>query len=219
MQPSSKLNYYPVFLNIKTKNTVVAGGGKIAERKVLSLLRAGANVTVVSPCITKRLLREKTAKRIRHIQRAYKKGDLKGAFLVVAATNSTDINRTISAEAPALVNVVDVPLLCNFIAPSVVKKGELTIAISTGGASPAFSKAIRKELKKHYGNEFSGYLRFIRKIRTEAMAGLWEKNVREKFLKSLASKEILDSLRKKGLAYVRESILLRLKRLTDSQNK
>jgi precorrin-2 dehydrogenase/sirohydrochlorin ferrochelatase len=95
--------------------------------------------------------------------------------LVIAATNSPDINRTISAEAPALVNVVDVPLLCNFIAPSVVKRGDLSIAISTGGTSPAFSKATRKELEKQYGNEFSGYLRFIKKIRAEAMASIMER--------------------------------------------
>jgi len=218
VHPSSKLNYYPVFLNLKAKKTVVVGGGKVAERKVLSLIKTGADVTVISLDITRRLLREKTAKRIGHIQRAYKKGDLKGAFLVVAATNSPDINRKISAEAPALVNVVDVPLLCNCITPSIVKKGDLTIAISTGGTSPAFSKAIRKELEKQYGNEFSSYLRFIKKVRAEAMASIKEKNAREKFLKGLASEKILDSLRKKGLAEVRKSILQKLMRLKASGN-
>jgi len=216
VHPSSKLNYYPVFLNVEAKKTIVVGGGKIAERKILSLIKAGADVTVVSPSITKRLLREKTAKKIRHIQRAYKTGDLKGAFLVIAATNSPDINIQISAEAPALLNVVDVPMHCNFIAPSIVKRGDLTIAISSGGASPAFAKAIRKELEKKYGNEFSGYLRFIKKIRIEAKSRIKENKAREKFLKSLASDKILDSLRKKGLSDVRKSILQKLMKLTAS---
>ncbi len=123
--------YYPAFLNLEDKKTVVVGGGKVAERKILGLLNAQAEVTVVSPVITKRLEQEEQKGRIRHICRKYRKGDLKNAFLVIAATDSEDINEKVSRDAPCLVNVVDTPKFCNFIVPSILQRGPLTIAIST----------------------------------------------------------------------------------------
>src|SRR4030065_1234034 len=128
--------YYPAFLNLKGKKTVVIGGGKIAERKILVLLKTGANITVISPEITKRIAREKLRGSLKHIPRQYRKGDVKKTFLVIAATDSEEINKKVSEEAPCLVNVVDTPSLCNFIVPSVIQRGLLTIAISTGGVSP-----------------------------------------------------------------------------------
>lgn len=191
------MNYYPVFLNLKGKKAVVVGGGKVAERKILSLIKASADITVISPHLTGRLLKEKTKHRIRHIARNYRTNDLKGAFLVIAATDSPEINSLVAKNAPALVNVVDVPSQCNFIAPSVVKRGALTLAISTSGISPALSKAIRKELERLYGPKFSDYLNFVKKLREKAMVGIKDKKKREKFLKGLASEKILKTLRKK----------------------
>ena len=142
------MNYYPAFLNLQEKKAVVVGGGKVAERKVLTLLKAGADVTVVSPLLTSRLRKLKEAKRIRHISRTYRFGDLKDSFLVIAATDSPAVNTKVAEGAPALLNVVDVPFECNFIAPSIVKRGPLVFAISTSGTSPAFAKAVRKEIEK-----------------------------------------------------------------------
>ncbi|MEJ2696892.1 MAG: bifunctional precorrin-2 dehydrogenase/sirohydrochlorin ferrochelatase [Candidatus Sulfobium sp.] len=210
------MNYYPAFLDLRGKKAVVVGGGRVAERKVLSLMEAGAEIIVVSPSLTKRLNRAKADSRIGHLARSYRRGDLRGSFLVIAATDSEQINSRVARDAPALVNVVDVPSECNFIAPSVVRRGPLTVAISTGGASPAMARTLRKELEKTYGPEFSGYLRFARKIRVEALAGIREKAKREGFLKGLASQEILDTLRTEGLRAVKQTIREKLQRLNGS---
>lgn len=182
--------YYPAFLNLKNKKCIVAGGGRVAERKILSLLKAGADVTAISPELTQKLEKKKTRGKIRHIPRAYKKGDLKSAFLVVAATNSNAMNKRISKDAPHLINVVDMPSLCNFIVPSVIRRGPLTIAISTSGASPATAKAIRKELEKLYGPEFARHLNYLGKMRSKAMVEIKDKKQRKRFLKKLAAQKI-----------------------------
>lgn len=202
--------YYPAFLNLKDKEAVVIGGGKVAERKILALLKAGANLTVISPDITRRIEKEKLKGRIKHIPRQYRKSDSKKALLVIAATDSQEINKKVSEEALCLVNVVDSPSLCNFIVPSVIQRGHLTIAISTSGISPALSKSIRKELEKLYGPGFADYLRLLEKIRKKAMNEIRDKKRRTEFLKSLASEEMIKMLRQKGIKEV-EKILLSLK--------
>lgn len=208
------MNYYPAFLNLEGKKAVVVGGGKVAERKALALIKAGADVTVVSPELTKRLQKEKESQRMRHIFRTYRPGDLKDTFLVIAATDSPEVNTKVAEEAPALLNVVDVPSECNFIAPSVVKRGALIFAISTGGTSPALAKVIRKEIETLYGTVFSDYLGFVKTLRSRAMQEIADKKTREKFLKSLASGDILDMLRTKGLNAVKQSVTSRFRKLT-----
>jgi len=212
------MNYYPAFINLEGKKAVVVGGGKVAERKVLSLIKAGALVTVVSPLLTKRLLKEKETKRIKHISRTFSPGDLKDSFLVIAATDSPEVNSKVADEAPGLLNVVDVPCECNFIAPSIVRRGPLVFAISTGGTSPAFAKAVRKEIEKSYGIVFSDYLRFVKTLRSSAMQEITDKAAREKFLKGLASGDILDGLRTKGLDTVKKSVMLRFAKLAAKKN-
>jgi precorrin-2 dehydrogenase / sirohydrochlorin ferrochelatase len=208
------MNYYPAFINLRGRKAVVVGGGRIAERKVLTLLKAGADVTVISPVLTERLLKEKEARRIIHLARRYRKGDLKESFLVIAATNSPEVNTGIAGEATCLLNVVDVPGECNFIAPSIVKRGELVFAISTGGTSPAFAKAVRKEIEKLYGKAFSDYLDFVRTLRPRVMQEIKDPAKRERFLKGLASKRILDTLRTEGPDGVKASAINRLRKLT-----
>ncbi len=198
--------YYPVFLNLKGKKTVVIGGGNVAERKILTLLKAGADVTVVSPEITKRIGSEKLRGNLKHLPRQYRKVDVKGAFLVIAATDFEEINKKVSEEAHCLVNVVDTPSLCNFIVPSVIQRGLLTIAISTSGVSPALSKSIRKELEKLYGPEFAGHLELLKKIRNKAMKEIQDTKKRSEFLKSLASGEMIKTLRDKGNKEVAKKI-------------
>jgi precorrin-2 dehydrogenase/sirohydrochlorin ferrochelatase len=100
------------------------------------------------------------------------------------------------------VNVVDTPSLCNFIVPSVLQRGHLTIAVSTGGISPALSKSIRMELEKLYGPEFAGHLGLLKKVRKKAMKGMQDKKRRSEFLKSLASGEMIKTLREKGVKEV-----------------
>ena len=132
---------------------------------------------------------------------------------MIAATDSPEVNSKVADEAPGLLNVVDVPWECNFIAPSIVKRGPLVFAISTGGTSPAFAKAVRKELEKLYGRVFSDYLGFVKTLRSRAMQEIADKPAREKFLKSLASGEVLDTLRTKGLDPVKKSVMFRFSKL------
>lgn len=199
--------YYPVFLNLEGKKIVVVGGGRVAERKVLSFIKTGADITVISPQLTKKLEKEVIKGKIKHIPREYNEKNYIGkAFLTIAATDSNEINRKVSQDAPYLINVVDSPSLCNFIVPSIVKRGHLTIAVSTNGISPALSKTIRKELQKFYNLEFSGYLRLLEKIRKKVIKEIKDRRKRSKFLKSIASEKIIKTLRKKGLKEVRKTL-------------
>ena len=202
--------YYPAFLNLRGKKCIVVGGGKVAERKVVALVRAGACVMVISPELTAALERRRAAGEIDHIGRKYRKGDLKGAFVAIAATSSEEINRSVSVDAPLLVNVVDAPELCNFIAPAVVRRGPLAIAVSTGGASPAMAAAVRGELDLLYGNETGRYLLFLGKLRKEAIKMISDRKLRETFLKQAASQEILGILRDEGFQKVKDKVMERL---------
>ncbi len=201
------MRYYPVFLNLKDKKAVVIGGGKVAERKVRTLVRAGAVVKVISPAITCSLKSLVQKGHITHVKRPYRKGDIKDAFIVIAGTSSVRTNAIIASDAEHLINVIDTPAEGNFIAPSIVKRGPLTIAISTEGCSPAVSKAVRKELEKLYGNEFSYYLRFLAKMRKKAVSAIKDNKKRERFLKGLASEKIFNMLREKGFSAVSKQIL------------
>lgn len=204
------INYYPAFINLSGKLCVVVGGGKVAERKVFSLLHSGAEIKVISPVLTDTLEKQKNKGRIRHIKRNYKSGDLIGAFLVIAATDDERINTKVSNDAACLVNVVDIPEMANFIVPSVVKRGPMTIAVSTSGASPAMAKRIRKELELSYNKDFGRYLSFLRQIREKMLKEVNDKKVRERFLKELASQEFLNILRKDGFQKAKDKVLDRL---------
>jgi precorrin-2 dehydrogenase/sirohydrochlorin ferrochelatase len=204
--------YYPVFLNLRGRKAVVVGGGGIAERKILSLLKAGAEVTVISPDITPKIEKQKSKGCLTHINRRYRNRDLHGAFLVIAATDSLSTNEKVSRDAPCLVNVVDTPHLCNFIVPSAMKRGPLTIAVSTGGVSPALSRSLRMELEKEYSVEFARYLQLLRRVRAEAMEAIPDQKKRSRFLKALASEEMLRTLREEGLKKTGQAVDVLFKR-------
>ena len=160
--------YYPVFLDLRGRLAVVVGGGSVAERKMTTLLEYGADVVCIAPLITPGIDGLVAQGVIDHEDRGYVRGDLAGAFIVVCATDSTEVNRAVYQEAEGqgcLVNVVDVPELCNFIVPSIVKRGPLQIAISTGGAAPVVAKQMRCELEEHYGDEWECYVRLLGQVR------------------------------------------------------
>lgn len=139
--------YYPVYLDLQEQRCAVIGAGGVAERKVSQLLAAGASVTVVSPQATKTLQQWANEGRLDWLRRRYEPGDLAGVFLAIAATDDEMVNRQVREEATkekVLLNVVDVPALCTFIAPAVVERGPVSVAISTSGASPALARRLRE---------------------------------------------------------------------------
>jgi siroheme synthase-like protein len=139
--------YYPAYLDLTGRRAIVIGAGDVAERKVLQLLESEADVTLVSPTATAELARIAAEGPLRWIKRAYAPGDLAGAMIAIAATDDEQVNREVHAEAErekTLLNVVDVTPLCGFIAPSIVERGAVTAAISTGGTSPALARKLRE---------------------------------------------------------------------------
>ena len=162
------MGFIPIFFDVTGRRCVVIGGGEVAARKVESLLEAGAHVTVISPRLSPPLQAAVARGLVTHIARDYAPGDIKGCVLAYAATDDPKLHRELAAEARTLgipINVADVPELCSFIAPAVVKRGALQIAISTGGASPAFAARIRRELEDRFGAEYALTLDLMRAAR------------------------------------------------------
>ena len=142
--------YYPVFLDLNARSCVVIGGGPIAEGKIQMLLECGANITMISPTVTAQIKDLAKTGAIQLEEREYREGDLSQAYLVIAATDDNNVNQTIAREAEQhnlLLNVADVTHLCNFIAPAVVRRGDVTVAISTSGTSPALARKLREEIE------------------------------------------------------------------------
>ena len=142
--------FYPVFLNLTGRRCVIIGGGQIAEGKISKLLDSGAKIIVISPDATQGIRGFAERGQIEFDLRKYQEGDLQGAFLVIAATNDRVVNQEIFEEAEKqgiLLNAVDDMPRCSFIAPSIVEKGPVTVAISTGGASPALARKLRENME------------------------------------------------------------------------
>jgi len=194
------MKYYPVNLDMTNKRCVVVGGGDIAERKVERLLECGAQVTVVSKSLTPVLKARKKTGQMDHIDRDYEDQTLDGAFMVIGATDRNDVNERISKDAMArglLVNIVDDPDRCNFILPSLVQQGDLSIAISTGGKSPALAKKLRKELEKQYGPEYQTLLVIMGILRKRILAGDQRAADNKAVFEDLVHSDILQAIREK----------------------
>ncbi|HPU30894.1 MAG TPA: bifunctional precorrin-2 dehydrogenase/sirohydrochlorin ferrochelatase [Syntrophorhabdaceae bacterium] len=165
---SSDRSYYPIFLNLKKRLCLIIGGGQVAERKAVILIKCGANVRVIAPSITKRLITLEEKGKLEIIKRDYKKGDLEGAFIVFAATDKKEVNRQIKKDAEEMgiiANVVDDPDFCDFIVPSMVKKGPVTIAISTSGTLPMFARVFKEKIKQVLTEDHIKYVKKIGRLR------------------------------------------------------
>ena len=162
--------YYPVFLSISGRKCVVVGGGQVALRKVRGLLEHGADVGVISPHLCPELVRLAESGEIRVFNREYRTGDLADAFVAIVATDDRELNRQVAEEARSkavLVNVVDDAENSDFIVPSYLRRGEVTIAVSTSGRSPALARKIRTRLEKELGNEYASLIHLIGEVRAE----------------------------------------------------
>jgi len=161
--------YYPIFLSLHERVCLVVGGGTVGERKIKGLLRAGATVRVVARDLTPWLEAQRGDGRISLIGASYQAGHLDGAELVFATTDDPELNRRIAAEARdrgLWCNMATDPALGSFVVPSVVRRGPLSIAVSTAGLSPAVAKLIREKLEEQFGPEWVGYLQFMGLLRT-----------------------------------------------------
>ena len=189
--------YYPVYIQLRERPCVVIGGGKIAEGKVDGLLAAEANVTVISPELTPHLRDLVNQKQITFFGRIYQPGDLTGAFMVICATDQPEINHQVWQEAMVnrqLVNVVDDTPRCNFIAPSILRKGDLTIAISTSGKAPALAVRLKERLQRELGPEYERFLELAGELREPLARHIPDFETRKVLWYELVDSEILDLL-------------------------
>ncbi|HEX2279043.1 MAG TPA: bifunctional precorrin-2 dehydrogenase/sirohydrochlorin ferrochelatase [Candidatus Tectomicrobia bacterium] len=161
--------YYPLFLDLTQRCCLVVGGGTVAERKVQGLLEAGADVVVVSPTLTEALLAWAGDSLLTYLPRPFRDEDVRGCALVIAATGDVEVNAHVAKTARHFgiwVNVVDTPAVCDFIAPAVVRRGALQIAISTGGRSPMLAKRLRQGLEALIGAEYGELADILGAMRT-----------------------------------------------------
>lgn len=166
------MRYYPVNLDIRNQNCLVVGGGTVGKRKILTLVECGALVTVVSPKISDEIRALSKDHHIALRERNYRPSDLRGMFLVIGATDNEEVNRRVSKDAASAripCNIVDRPEKCTFVLPSIIKQGDLVIAISTGGKSPAFAKRLRQKLSKDFGPEYGRFLDIMGGVRQKLL--------------------------------------------------
>jgi precorrin-2 dehydrogenase/sirohydrochlorin ferrochelatase len=213
------MRYYPVFLDLQGRPVALIGGGGVAERKVLTLLACGAQVTVISPTLTKKLLYLAQAGAIRHRKRRWRPADLIEPFLIIATTNDRKVNAEIARRAHAdsrLVNIADDPARCNVIMPSVITRGDLIIAVSTSGKCPALARRIRRELERSFGAEYGRFLKLLGQVREQVRARIPSMAGRRRILQRLVASDLLSLLRlgKMSLAQKRIRQVVGLKGLT-----
>jgi precorrin-2 dehydrogenase/sirohydrochlorin ferrochelatase len=161
-------DFYPILLNLKDKKVCVIGGGRVAERKVKNLISTGGQIHIISPVITRELLDLSDSNSIIWHKKNYETNDINGAWLVFAATNNPEINKKILKDAQTerlFCNVADSPEDCAFIVPSIIKRGELIVSISTGGNIPALTKKIRERLEIEFPDNYGIYIKFLGQIR------------------------------------------------------
>ena len=199
-------------MDLQARPCLVVGGGEVAERKAHSLLQAGGRVTVISPIVTPQLHAWAEEGRVVVHERSYAPGDLLGFTLVFAATDDEVLQQRIAVEAQevgALVNVVDRPALCSFIVPALVSRGDLTVAISTGGASPALARKIRQTLERQFGEEYALVLQVLARVRELVSNDTHSSEERQRLFIALVESPLLDYVRQRRMDQV-DAVLQRL---------
>lgn len=188
---------FPMFLKLKGRQCLVVGAGKIGEPKIGGLLETGARIRVVALAASAAVREWARAGKIELELRAFSADDLDGAFLAVVATNSRGLNERVYHEAQrrgVLCNVVDVPDLCDFFYPAIVRRGDLQIAISTAGQSPSLSQKIRQQLESQFGPGYAAWVAELGETRKLVLASDLDKERKLDLLHSLASREALEAV-------------------------
>lgn len=203
---------------MERRHAIVVGGGNVAARKVEELLEAGAQVTVIGPALSPELKALAGARRIAVIGRPYREGDLSGAFLVIAATDDSEVNQKVWREAEQcgyLVNVVDDPARCNFITPAIVRRGDVMITVSTGGASPALARRLRERLETLIGPEYEDLATLLAELRPELQSRYEAEKDRRKAAFRLVDSDLISIIKDKGMDAAR----LRARELLTEDNE
>lgn len=194
---------YPIMVNLAGQSCLVVGGGAVAERKVRSLLEAGAGVTVISIEFSEGLAELEQHSGVVLYRQTFHPSmitdeSLPPYTLIVAATDDADVNKRVyelAAKQGKLVNVVDQPELSSFIQPSVVRRGKLVIAVSTGGASPSAARKIARDLDRDYGEEYAIYLDFLSEVRLLVQSKISDKKARQRLFKEMLEWDVLARIR------------------------
>lgn len=202
--------FYPAFLDLTGRRCLVVGGGPVGTEKSLKLLDAGAAVRLVSPQITPELGAMVAAGEIDEFhQRPYETSDLDGCFLVIAATSDPNANLRVWEDGESramLVNVVDVPHLCNFIVPSIMRHGELAVAVSTGGASPVVARTVRRRVEETIGPEWGDLVAMLRATRDQLKVHHETMPARAAAVEALLETDVVERLAAGDRAGARELI-------------
>lgn len=194
------MQYYPICLDLRNRRAVVVGGGAVALQKARRLLSSGAQVLVVSPESDLELARLAREGELEWRQRPYRSGDLRGSALVIAATDQPVVQEAVAEEAAALgipINVVDAPELSSFIAPAILDRGDLQVAVSTSGAAPALAAALRDRIGETLGPEVALVVEIVSKVRRRLRRGVLPPEERRRILKELAVSDLPDHVRRR----------------------
>ncbi|NIA24598.1 MAG: bifunctional precorrin-2 dehydrogenase/sirohydrochlorin ferrochelatase [Gammaproteobacteria bacterium] len=209
-RPSERVPaHYPLLLRLEGRSCVVVGGGRVAEGKVEGLLAAGGDVTVVGPELTERLLGWFEEGRIGWKPTPYRKGDLAGCFLAVAATEDRDVNEKVWKEAQArsiLLNAPDDPSHCNFLLPAVHRQGDLVVTVSSSGRAPAFSVWLRDRIAEDIGSEYGTYLDLLADLRTQVARRFPDPTQRRQVWKALIGAKTLELIRRGDLGAAHRAV-------------
>ncbi len=201
--------FYPVSLNLEGRPCVVVGGGEVAEQKVLGLLKAGARVTVISPRATRRLT-ELAAEGALHVRpRPYQPGDLEGAFLAVVAAEDRAVNHAVWEEAEqrgVLLNAVDDMPHCHFIAPAIYQQGDLAVAVSTAGKSPALAVRVRDRIGALIGREYGAFLDLLGGLRPDVAARVPDGAARAALWHRIVDSDVIEFIHQGDIAGARNRI-------------
>ena len=191
------MGYYPILLDLEGKTALVVGAGRVAQRKIEALMLCGAEIHIIGKKLTPKLKELVDIGQIRHIGDAFEEAHLEDAFVVIAATDDPAVNHHISGRAKKkglLVNAVDQPSDCNFIVPSVVRRGDLLIAISTSGKSPTLARRIREGMETQFGEAYATFLVLMGRIRKRVLSKGFSQEENRRIFHALVDSDILEAM-------------------------
>ncbi len=186
--------FYPIHVKVSSRKVLIVGGGEVALRKVKNLLSYGAQILVVSPRVLSEIEQLSVERKVTVFQEKYSSNFLEGCCLVFGATDDREVNKRVAVDAQKAgipVNIADNPSLCTFLVPAVLKRGSLTVSVSTEGKSPSLSGRIKRNLENSFGEEFSLFLDYLGEVRKEILQEIKDPAVRKKIFIEISDPEMV----------------------------